>query len=67
MNPIVQLIITEAPAIIALIRDRHKATDPNAPVLTNEQVLAAFEEAFGSSLTKDAMLRAALEAEIAGK
>lgn len=64
MNPLVQLIISQIPTIAALIREAHAKQDPNAPPITSEQVIAAFEELFTSSFAKDEALKAALQAEI---
>lgn len=62
MSPLVQLIIQEAPSIIALIRSKHASTGD--PMPTSEEVLAALEVAFTDSFAKDQMLKAALQAEI---
>lgn len=64
MNPIVQLIIQEAPGIIALIRAKHAAANPDAPIPTSEEVIAAMEATFASSLAKDQLLKAVLRAEL---
>lgn len=66
MNPIIQLIIEETPSLIALIREKLRKKDPNAPTPTSEEVIAAFEQAYADSYARDEMLKAALQAEIAG-
>ena len=62
MSPIVQLILHEIPTIIQAIKDRRAAADPGAPPLTSAEVLAAFEDAFTSSIAKDEMIKAAIAA-----
>ena len=53
MNPLIQIAISEAPAVIALLRGLFQQKNPNAPAPTDAQVIAAFEAAFKSSLAKD--------------
>lgn len=53
MNPLIALAIQEAPGIIALLKDAFKRDNPDAPVPTDEEVIAAYESAFRSSLAKD--------------
>ncbi len=62
MNPIIQLIIAEAPNLIALIQRRHAANNPDAPPLTPEEIVVAFEETFMDSIAKDEIIRAAIAA-----
>lgn len=64
MNQLIQLIISQIPSIVGAVRDAHAASNPSAPALTSEEIIAAMEEAFSSSLTRDEMLKAALKAEI---
>ncbi len=65
MEGLIALLIQQAPSIIQDLKDRHAAANPDAPVLTSEQVLAAFEQVFTSSELKDEILKAALLAELA--
>jgi len=53
MNPLIQIAISEAPAVIALLRGLFQQKNPSAPVPTDAEVIAAFEKAFKSSLAKD--------------
>ncbi len=54
MNPVlIQLAIQELPTVIDTFRQLFKKHDPTAPEPTNEDVIAAFEQAFKSSLAKD--------------
>jgi hypothetical protein len=54
MNPaLVALAIQEAPAAIALIKNLFAKANPGAPELTDEEVVAAWNSAFASSLAKD--------------
>ena len=54
MNPaLVQLAIQEAPTAIALIKDLFKKQNPNEPIPTDAEVIAAYQSAFASSLAKD--------------
>lgn len=65
MSPLVQLLIMQMPAIIDGIKSVHKTQNPDAPDLTSQQVVDAFDQLFADSFAKDEMLRAALQAEIA--
>lgn len=53
MNPLVLLLIQEAPAAIQLAKDAWAKANPGQPEPTNEQVAAAYIVAFTSSLAKD--------------
>lgn len=53
MNPLFQLAIQETPAIIALLKEAFAKSNPDAPTPTDEEVIAAYESAFRSSLAKD--------------
>jgi hypothetical protein len=59
VNPIISVIMQVLPSVIDQIQQRHAAANPGAPVLTSEQVLAAFEEAFTSTVLKDDLIIAA--------
>lgn len=65
MNPIVQLLITQIPAIVSLIKGARKTADPTAPSLTSEEIIRAFDRLFADDVAKDELLKAALRAEIA--
>lgn len=62
MNPILQLILQAAPSIIGLIQQQHAAANPREPALTPEEISAAFEEAFSSTILKDELIKAAYAA-----
>ena len=53
MNPLLSIAISEAPAVIALLRGLFSQRNPNAPIPSDAEVIAAFEAAFKSSLAKD--------------
>lgn len=54
MNPaLVALAIQETPAIVEMLRGLFAAKNPGAPVPTSEEVIAAYESAFASSVAKD--------------
>jgi hypothetical protein len=50
---IVNTAIGALPGIIALIKSAHSTNNPDAPVLTDEQVLDALNQAVASSVAKD--------------
>jgi hypothetical protein len=50
---LIQLAIQETPAVIAGIKSLFARDNPNEPQPTNEEVIAAFNAAFASSLAKD--------------
>lgn len=59
MNPLVTTITAVLPGIIALIKANHAAANPDAPVPTSDDVIAAFESAVAQSLARgDAWLAA---------
>lgn len=60
MSPLVQLIVQELPSLVSAIQQRSAANDPTAPVPTPEQIMAELETAFGDSVAKDEMIKAAL-------
>ena len=45
--------IQEAPAIFEWLRSAFKKSNPDAPVPTDEEVIAAYQAAFDSSIAKD--------------
>jgi len=51
--PLVMLAIKEAPGIIRLLKEVFHREHPDEPHPTDEEVIAAFEAAFQSSLAKD--------------
>jgi hypothetical protein len=54
MNPgLLNLIIGQIPGIIAMIKTNHAASDPNAPPVTDADVLAALQQAVASSIARD--------------
>ncbi len=59
MNPLVQLAIEETPALIQSIKDLFVVKNPTLPPPTSEEVIAAFNAAFASSLAKDEAWQAA--------
>jgi hypothetical protein len=55
MNPaLLQLVITELPDAIALVKTLFAQQNPGAPVPTDAEVTAAYQQALSSSLAKDA-------------
>lgn len=50
---LVQVAITLIPSVIDWIREAFKNQHPDAPVPTSEDVIAAYESAFASSIAKD--------------
>ena len=63
MNPLVQLLIQQAPSLIGFIRELRQKNDPAAPQPTEQDIIAAFEALFVSSLARDEFLIKALKAE----
>jgi len=54
MTPqLIAIAIQELPSLIGLLREAFVKHAPTEPVPTDEQVLAAFEQAFQSSRAKD--------------
>lgn len=53
MGALVPLVIQELPGILAAVKDLFGKTNPDAPVPTDDEILAAFEQAFQSSRAKD--------------
>lgn len=56
---LVQVAITLVPSVISWIREAFQKKAPDAPVPTDAEVIAAYEQAFQSSLAKDAAWLAA--------
>jgi hypothetical protein len=54
IDQLIAIAIKLTPQIIALIRDAQQRNNPNSPVPTDAEVIAAYEAAFRSSLDKDA-------------
>ena len=53
MNPLIQIAIQEVPNLIAWLKETFAKKHPDAPVPTDDEVLAAYESAFAASLAKD--------------
>jgi hypothetical protein len=53
--PLVMLAIKEAPGVIRLLREAFAKHHPDEPQPTDEEVIAAFDAAFKSSLAMDEM------------
>ena len=56
---LIALAIKEAPAIIALLKERFGKQNPDVPSPTDAEVISAYESAFQSSLARDAAWLAA--------
>ncbi len=63
MGAIVQAILAAAPSVISAIQQAHAQANPGAPPLTPEEIHAAFEQIYGSTILKDEMIKAALAAK----
>lgn len=50
---IVRIAIAETPALIAWLREAFQKRKPDAPVPTDAEVIAAYQDALASSLAKD--------------
>lgn len=53
MNQLVTLAMEEAPEVIAFLKDAFAKKNPDAPLPTDEEVIAAYQQAFASSIAKD--------------
>jgi hypothetical protein len=53
MNPLVLLALQQAPSIIATLKDLFHKQNPGEEMPTDEQVIAAYQEALASSLARD--------------
>lgn len=59
MNPLlVAVIIDEMPALIDFAKSVFKRKNPDEPLPTNEEVIAAYKEAVAQTLAKDAAILA---------
>jgi hypothetical protein len=56
---LVLLAIKEAPTIIEWLRAKHTVTNPGQPVPTDAEIIAAYQNAFVSSLAQDSAWLAA--------
>lgn len=59
MNPLVLLLIQEAPALIEAAKGLFATVNPDVPEPTSEEVLAAFEALFHDSIAIDDFILAA--------
>ncbi len=59
MSPLIAVAIEQTPALIALLRSIFVRQHPDAPVPTDEEVIAAYQSALASSLAQDAAWLAA--------
>ena len=59
MSPLAQLLITEAPSIIAFTKELFARKNPDLPVPTSEDVIAAYEAGYLASVAKDDAIVAA--------
>lgn len=62
MGPLARVLLQLVPDIIDELQKRHAANNPDAPPPTAEEINAAFEEVFTSTIAKDEAIRAALKA-----
>ena len=54
MNPqLIAVIIQQLPTVIGGIRELFHKSSPNAPQLTDAEIIAAFEQAYQASLARD--------------
>lgn len=53
MGALVPLIIQELPGTLQAIKDLFGKQNPDSPSPTDEEIMAAFEQAFASSRAKD--------------
>lgn len=52
-DALLKIAISETPAVIALVQGLFARRNPSAPLPTDAEVIAAFNEAFRSSIDKD--------------
>lgn len=52
-SPLVMLIVQELPGFIKMFKELFEKENPDEPVPSEEEIFAAFETAFQSSLAKD--------------
>lgn len=61
---LINIAIAEVPSLIDVLKAAFVKAHPDAPVPTNEDVIAAYREAMASSLTRDAELLAELPPDV---
>lgn len=59
MTPLEQILIEATPGIVDLVKSMFASKNPDAPQPTSEEVIAAYESLFASSVAKDEMIKAA--------
>jgi hypothetical protein len=53
MNPLLLVALKELPGVIGFLRDAFGEAHPGAPVPTDAEIIAAYQQALTSSLAKD--------------
>lgn len=53
MSPLEQLLISEAPSIIAFTQGLFKKANPDLPIPTSEEIQAAYQNSFLADVAKD--------------
>jgi hypothetical protein len=64
VNPLLQLLMAQAPSIIDYIKSLHAKQNPDAPPITSAEVLVGLEQLFDDSNSKDEFMKTALKAEL---
>jgi len=67
MNQIFELLLKQSPALIGFFGEMWQKHNPGVPPPTPAEIVAGFEQVFTDSLSRDAFLKAALQAEIDSK